>query len=80
MDIVQIILGALLIALSVAIAVLVMLQPGKDKRLSGAISGGASETFFGKSKAHRREKKLEKVTVIVSVVFFIAIVALYCIV
>ncbi len=80
MDIVQIILGFVLIALSLVIAILVMLQPGKDKRLSGAISGGASDTFFGKSKAQRREKKLEKITVIVSVVFFIAIVALYCIV
>ena len=80
MGIVEIVLGFVLIAMSLGIALLVMLQPGKDKRLSGAISGGASETFFGKSKAHRREKKLEKATVIVSVVFFIAIVALYCIV
>lgn len=80
MGIVEIVLGIVLIVLSLIIAILVMLQPGKDKRLSGAISGGASETFFGKSKAHRREKMLEKVTVFVSVVFFIAIVALYCIV
>lgn len=80
MDILQIVLGVVLVALSLVIALLVMLQPGKDKRLSGAISGGASETFFGKSKAHRREKMLEKATVIVALVFFIAIVALYCIV
>ena len=76
----EIVFGVLLCIVSLAIVVAVLCQPGKDKRLSGAISGGASETFFGKSKAHRREKMLEKVTVIISVVFFIAIVALYCIV
>jgi len=80
MTTVEIIMGIALIVMSLVIAVLVMLQPGKDKRLSGAISGGASDTFFGKSAAHRREKQLEKATVIVAVVFFIAIVALFCIV
>ncbi|MBE6559119.1 MAG: preprotein translocase subunit SecG [Ruminococcaceae bacterium] len=80
MDVLQIVLGFVLIAFSLGISVLVALQPGKDKRLSGAISGGAADTFFGKSKAQRREKRLEKITVLVSVVFFIAIVALYCLV
>ncbi len=80
MGIIEIVLGIALIAFSLSVSVLVALQPGKDKRLSGAISGGASDTFFGKSKAHRREKMLEKATVVISVVFFIAIVALYCLV
>lgn len=79
MDIVQLILGFFLVAMSIGLCILVALQPGKDKR-SGAISGGAADTFFGKSKAHRREKQLEKITILVSVVFFIAIVALYCLV
>lgn len=80
MEIIEIVLGFVLIAFALGISVLVAFQPGKDKKLSGAISGGASDTFFGKSKAHRREKMLEKATIIVSVVFFIAIVALYCLV
>lgn len=80
MEVLDLVLGIVLIVLAVGISVLVAFQPGKDKRLSGAISGGASDTFFGKSKAHQREKKLEKATIIVSVVFFVAIVALYCLV
>lgn len=80
MDMVEIILGFVLCALALGISILVALQPGKDKRLSGAISGGASDTFFGKNKTQRREKMLEKLTIIVSAVFFIAIVALYCLV
>jgi preprotein translocase subunit SecG len=80
MGAIEIVLGIALIVLALGISIFVALQPGKDKRLSGAISGGASDTFFGKSKAHRREKQLEKATIIISVVFFIAIVALYCLV
>ncbi len=80
MEIFELIMGIVLVVLALGISVLVALQPGKDKRLSGAISGGASDTFFGKSKTHQREKMLEKLTVIISVVFFVAIVALYCLV
>ncbi|MBQ9780716.1 MAG: preprotein translocase subunit SecG [Clostridia bacterium] len=79
MGVIEIVLGFVLIAFALGISVLVALQPGKDRQ-SAAISGGASDTFFGKSKAHQREKKLEKWTILVSVVFFIAIVALYCLV
>ena len=79
MEIVEIVLGIALIIMALGLSTLVALQPGKDQR-SAAISGGAADTFFGKSKAHQREKKLEKATVLVSVVFFIAIVALYCLV
>ena len=80
MGIVEMVLGIILCVLALGLSVLVALQPGKDKHLSGAIAGGASDTFFGKNKTQRREKMLEKLTVIVSVVFFIAIVALYCLV
>ena len=79
MGAIEIVLGIALVVLALGISALVALQPGKDKQ-STAISGGASDTFFGKSKTHRREKQLEKATIIVSVVFFIAIVALYCLV
>ena len=79
MGTVEMILGFVLILFALGISVLVALQPGKDKQ-SAAISGGVSDTFFGKTKAHQREKKLEKATILVSVVFFIAIVALYCLV
>ena len=80
MGTIELVLGIVLVIVAVAISVLVALQPGKDKRLSGAIAGGASDTFFGKSKAQRREKKLEKATVAVSIVFFIIVVALFCLV
>jgi len=55
------------------------MQPGKDKRLSGAIAGGA-DTFMSKGKAGKLDQLLGKLTVVMCVIFFVVILALYCIV
>lgn len=75
----EIVFGALLCIVSLLIVVAVLLQPGKDKRLSGAIAG-TSDTYFGKSKTARKEQVLSKLTVVLCVVFLVLIVAMYCIV
>ena len=61
------VLGILLIVLAVALVILVLMQSGKDKGLSGTIAGGA-ETFFGKSKGSSMEKILSRITIAVSIV------------
>ena len=66
----EIILGIVLILLSVAIIVLVLLQEGKSRKLSGAIAGGA-ETFFGKNKSRTMESKLVLITKIIAISFFV---------
>ena len=45
----EIALGIAVIVLSVILVVAVLMQSGKDTRLSGTIAGGA-ETFFGKTE------------------------------
>ncbi len=72
------ILGIVLGVIALALVVVVMAQPGKDKRLSGAIAGG-SETYFGKSKSASKEKILNKVTVVLCVALFVVLVALVCV-
>lgn len=79
MTTVQIILAFVLGIVSLGLVVAVLMQPGKDKRLSGAIAGGA-DTFFSKSKASRLDKVLGKATVAMCVVFFVVIMALFCII
>lgn len=71
------ILGGILIAVSVILVVLVVLQEGRGRGLSGAISGGSSDTFLGKSKAATKEKKLAKGTVIAASVFAALVLAMY---
>ncbi len=79
MPITQFILGLVLAVISLGLIVAVLMQPGKDKRLSGAIAGGA-DTFFGKGKAGRWDKTLGKLTVAMCVIFFALIVVMYCVI
>ena len=72
----EIALGIAVIVLSVILVVAVLMQSGKDTRLSGTIAGGA-ETFFGKSKANTWDRVLSKLTVAVSVVFALVVIAMY---
>ena len=71
------ILIVLMTVLSVAIIVVVMMQEGESGGVS-AISGGSSDTFYGKNKGRSKEEILKRVTLIlgavmlvVSVVFFV---------
>lgn len=76
---IDMILGIVLLVMSIAMVVLVMLQPGKDQR-SAAISGGSSDTFFSKSKSNTKEKMLEKITVVMAILMFVLMIVMYCIV
>ena len=79
MTTVQIILAFVLGIISLCLVVAVLMQSGKDKRLSGAIAGGA-DTFFSKSKAGKMDKVLGKATVAMCIVFFAVIVVLMCLI
>lgn len=74
----EIIIGVSLIIFSIALIVSVLFQSSKNARLSGAIAGTA-ETFFGKSKGKTIDKKLSKVTVVISIIFAIIVLSLYAI-
>lgn len=69
-------LGIAVIVMALFLIVAVLMQSGKDTRLSGTIAGGA-ETFFGKSKANTWDRILSKLTVIVSIVFGLLVIAMY---
>ena len=72
----EIILGIVTLFIAVVVVCLVLLQSGKDKRLSGTIAG-AAETFFAKGKSKTRDKILSRVTTILSFVFVVLVVVLY---
>ena len=55
------------VVLAVAVIVLIALQKSKQGGLSGAITGG-SETFFGKNQGNTLDAKLNKITVIITIV------------
>ena len=79
MPVTEIILAILLGVISLGLIIAVLMQPGKDKRLSGAIAGGA-DTFFAKGKAGKWDQLLGKITVAMCIAFFVLILVMYCIV
>ncbi|MDQ0344710.1 preprotein translocase subunit SecG [Lederbergia wuyishanensis] len=64
----------LLIIVSIGLIGVVLLQSGKSAGLSGAISGGA-EQLFGKQKARGMDLILHRITVVLSVLFFLLTIA-----
>ena len=69
----EIVLGIVIVLMAVALIAFVLLQSGKDKRLSGAIAG-AAETFFAKGKSKARDKMFSTVTTILTIVLVVIIV------
>ena len=65
----------LLIVDCIALVTVVLLQEGKSSGLSGAISGGA-EQLFGKQKQRGVDLFLHRLTIILSVIFFLIMIAI----
>ncbi|MBM7690992.1 preprotein translocase subunit SecG [Peribacillus deserti] len=63
-------LVTLLVIDCIALIIVVLLQSGKSAGLSGAISGGA-EQLFGKQKARGMDLVLQRVTIVLAVLFFV---------
>ncbi|GEK32304.1 putative protein-export membrane protein SecG [Kurthia zopfii] len=64
-----------LLIVSFALIVAVLLQSSKSAGLSGAISGGA-EQLFGKQKARGLDLVLHRITIVLSVIFFVLAIAI----
>ncbi len=71
MTAVQIVFGIVLILLALALIVLVLLQESNQQGLSGAISGGSSESFFGKNKGRTDEAKKAFITRVLAIAFMV---------
>lgn len=55
--------------------VAVCLQEGKSAGLSGSISGG-SDSYWSRNKGRSKEGRLEKITIVVMIVFFVIAILL----
>lgn len=72
----QLLLGGILILLAAILVVIILKQTGKDQGLSGTLSGGSSETYFGKSKGASKDKILSIATIVCSSLFVVLLIVL----
>ena len=66
--------GVALVVLSIFIILLILMQEGNQQGL-GAISGGSSESFFGKNKGRTDEAKKALLTKILVGLFAVVVLA-----
>ena len=64
------VLTVFLVVVCLALITIVLLQQGNSQGMSGSLSGGA-EQLFGKQKARGIDLFLQRVMVVLSVMFFI---------
>ncbi len=74
MGVFEIILGALLILMSIAIIVVIILQEGNQQGV-GVVTGGA-DTFFSKNKARSIDAFLARWTKVFAAVFVLVVIGL----
>ena len=79
MNPIELTLGIVLIVMALFLVIAVLIQQGKDKKLSGSIAGG-SETFFGKGKGKSWDKLLSRLTTVISILFAVLVVAMYVVI
>ena len=69
------ILTVIISIISVVLVVAIILQQGKSAGLSSSLAG-SSETYWAKNKSRSKEGKLERITTIAGIIFFIAAILL----
>ena len=75
---VKIILSVIEVLACIFLIGTVLLQQGQDQGLSGAISGGSADTFFGKHKSRGMDAMLHKATIVVAVAFVVLALVMNC--
>ncbi|MBE5958401.1 MAG: preprotein translocase subunit SecG [Lachnospiraceae bacterium] len=70
------VLTVVFLLICVLIAVVILLQEGKQAGLGGAISGTASDSYWGKNKSRSAEGMLENITKIAIVLYFVIAIIL----
>lgn len=76
MEALKIICTIIYLLVCVAIIVIVLMQDSKSEGLSGAIAGGAGNSYWAKNKGRSKEGMLSKITIILTVVFIVLSVVL----
>ncbi|BDZ30142.1 preprotein translocase subunit SecG [Lactiplantibacillus sp. WILCCON 0030] len=69
------ILMTLILVISVLIIIAVMMQPSKTNDAMSSLTGGADD-LFAKQKPRGFEAFMQKVTVVLGIIFFVAALAL----
>lgn len=74
-DIINIVSAALLIITSVLMLIVIAMQESRQTGMSGAISGGSSDSYLGKNRGRTKDAALARITKILATIFFVVALA-----
>ncbi|MGI6403669.1 MAG: preprotein translocase subunit SecG [Oscillospiraceae bacterium] len=77
MSVFEVIGGIIMVLMSIAISLLVLLQEGTKGGGITALTGGDSDSFFGKNGGRTRDAMLYRATRFCAIVFFIVTIIVY---
>lgn len=76
MSVVEIVLAVVLSVLAVVLTCVITLQSGKEAGLSGALTGGAKDSYLSKSKKGNMDQVLASATKWIALAFGVVALAL----
>lgn len=68
------VLSIALIACSVILVAVILFQSGRDASMSSAVTGSSASNFYNKNKGATKEVILKRFTVVISIIFIVAII------
>ncbi len=68
-------LSIVFVVIAIALAIIVLMQEGKSQGLSGTLGGG-NETYWSKNKGRSKDAVMVKITVALTVIFFVLAILL----
>jgi len=78
MNVLQYIIGSLILVLAVGLIVMIILQQGKRKGLENVIGGNSGgNSYLNKTEAAKKGKKFEKLTIVAAILFVVMVIGLY---
>lgn len=77
MSVYEIIGGIVMVLMCIAISLLVLMQEGTKGGGMAALTGGDSDSFFGKNSGRTRDAMLYKATRFCAIVFFVVTIVVY---
>jgi preprotein translocase subunit SecG len=69
----EIVLASVLLAVSLLITIICMMQEQKPQNATSALSGASNDSFYDKNRGRTKEVRLKKFTTVLTVLFFVII-------
>lgn len=73
MSVLEIVIGAGVLLVSVLITIICMMQEQKPQNATAALTGASNDSFYDKNKGRTKEARLKKITAFLAILFFVLI-------